>query len=105
MEQSEKNKISCLKFILENKVSKEGKTEFQLAEDLFKWTTSEGYDIKEKNSAEHYEILPEGYSAEDLEKPAVKAVLGFINRDPERMKKLANVENNSKNFQNNPDDQ
>lgn len=104
MEQSRKFKINCLKFIIENGISKENLTDFQLAEQLNKWATSDSMELVEKNSQETFDIIPDeivipgGNKSPDLENPGVRAVLRKINRDPERMKELGNVKKNSANF-------
>jgi hypothetical protein len=113
MEQSEKFKLNCLKFILENKISKEGFTDYDLAQQLNIWAECATMQIVDKKE-EIFEVTPDMGHEIAIEKiiggsifedPKVKQVLRAINRNPERMKKLGNVAANSKNFEPIPDAQ
>lgn len=92
-----KLKLNCLKFILDNEISEKrtGHTDFNLAEDLFNWSTKPEIELKEKPT---FDVVPDvngfelGVHKIDLENPAVIGALKGINRDPSRMKQVAGID-------------
>lgn len=100
MEQDQKKfKINCLKFILDNGIIKDGKTEFELADDVYKWSQS---TTTSDLGSESFRVFPDEIDSKHIlnangigpsgpMKEGVRGVICKINRDPERMKKLAGI--------------
>ena len=91
-----KFKLNCLKFVLDNGVQKDGLSDYQLAEQMHQWLSTETLKLTVAELEEEFAILPDqmgydGISEIDYNDSRVKHVLRKINQDPERMKVLGNV--------------
>jgi hypothetical protein len=78
---------SCLKILF----IKKGVSDFQLAEQLNQWASTDTMDLVEKKSQETFDVLPDELNIPGVNKSIdleLKKVLRKINRDPERLKKL-----------------